>query len=166
MQRCDSVPVKPGPRSAAGPARRDVFTRNVQYMVSQVAGEHAARTFQMLQATFPGLRNFDQLRTFARLYVSTGLKPLQFRPLPSEVDPQRLKGELALRFHNGMIVLTPDERIVCRGADAYGPFDPVRAARFSRQLSAESPTNDDKGHTLDPEACAPSVVGMFPLDLS
>ena len=42
----------------------DVFTRNVQYMTSQVAGEHAARTFQMLQATFPGLRNFDQLRTF------------------------------------------------------------------------------------------------------
>ena len=103
---------------------------------------------------------------FARLYVSTGLKPLQFRPLPSEVDPQRLKGELALRFHNGMIVLAPDERIVCRGADAYGPFDPVRAARFSRQLSAESPTNDDQGHTLDPEACAPTAVGMFPLDLS
>jgi hypothetical protein len=77
-----------------------------------------------------------------------------------------LKGELALRFHKGMIVLAPDERIVCRGADAYGPFDPVRAARFSRQLSAESPTNDDQGHTLDPETCAPRVVGMFPLDLS
>jgi len=166
MQRCDSVPVEPGLRSATGPARMDVFTRNVQFMVGQVAGEHAGQTFQMLQATFPGLRNFDQLRTFARLYVSTGLKPLQFRPLPSDVDPQRLKGELALRFHNGMIVLAPDERIVCRGADAYGPFDPVRAARFSRQLSAESPTNDDKGHTLDPEACAPVAVGMFPLDLS
>ena len=166
MQRCDSVPVKPGSRSATEPVRMDVFTRNVQFMAGQVAGEHAAQTFQMLQATFPGLRNFEQLRAFARLYVSTGLKPLQFRPLPSDVDPQRLKGELALRFHNGMIVLAPDERIVCRGADAYGPFDPVRAARFSRQLSAESPTNDDKGHTLDPEACAPTAVGMFPLDLS
>lgn len=166
MQRCDSVPVKLGPRSATGPARLDVFTRNVQFMVAQVASEHAGQTFQMLQSTFPGLRNFDQLRAFARLYVANGLKPLQFRPLPSDVDPQRLKGELALRFHNGMIVLAPDERIVCRGADAYGPFDPVRAARFSRQLSAESPTNDEKGHTLDPEACAPAAVGTFPLDLS
>ena len=36
MQRCDSVPVKPGPRPAVGPVRMDVFTRNVQFMVGQV----------------------------------------------------------------------------------------------------------------------------------
>ena len=166
MQRCDSPPVKAGPRAAPRPVQPDVFTRNVEYMVGQVAGEHASKTFRMLQTTFPGLRNFEQLRAFAKLYVANGLKPLQFRPLPSDIDPQRLKGELALRFHNGMIVLAPDERIVCRGPDAFGPFDPARAARFSRQLSAESPTNDEKGHVLDPETCAPAAVGMFPLDLS
>lgn len=142
--------------------RLDVFTRNVKFMVSQVAGEHSERTFQMLQATFPGLRNFEQLRTFAKLYVNSGLSPLQLRPLPSDVDPRRLKGELALRFYAGMIVLARDERIVCRGAEAYGPFDPVRAASFSRELSAASPTNDEHGHTLDPEECAPLPVGIYP----
>ncbi len=140
----------------------EVFMRNAKFMVSQVAGEHAEQTFQMLQRTFPGLRDFEQLRTFAKLYVNGGLHPLQLRPLPSEVDPHRLKGELALRFHAGMIVLARDERIVCRGPEAFGPFDSARAASFSRQLSAESPTNDEHGHTLDPEHCAPVAVGVYP----
>lgn len=149
-------------RASGRPERVDVFTRNVRFMVSQVAGENAEQTSQMLLRTFPGLRNFEQLRTFAKLYVSGGLRPLQLRPLPSDVDPQRLKGELALRFHAGMIVLARDERIVCRGAEAFGPFDSARAASFSRQLSAESPTNDEHGHTLDPEQCAPVPVGVYP----
>ena len=151
---------------AAAPALADVFTRNVEFMVAQVAGEHAAQTFRMLQVTFPGLRNFQQLRAFATIYVANGLKPLQFRPLPSDIDPQRLKGELALRFYRGMVVLAPEERIVWRGADAYGPFDAAGASRFSRKLSAESPTNDEKGHVLDPETCAPAPVGLFPLEIS
>lgn len=166
MQRCDSAPVKPAPRMAVNPAQADVFTRNVEFMVAQMAGKHAARTFRMLQTTFPGLRNFQQLRAFATLYVANGLKPLRFHPLPSDIDPARLKGELSLRFYKGMVVLAPDERIVWRGADAYGPFDAARAARFSRQLSAESPTNDEKGHVLDPETCAPAPVGQFPFELS
>jgi hypothetical protein len=29
-----------------------------------------------------------------------------------------------------MIVPAEDERIVCRGAEAYGPFDAIRAASF------------------------------------
>ena len=149
-------------RASGRPERVDVFTRNVRFMVSQVAGEKAEQTFQMLLRTFPGLRNFKQMRTFAKMYVSGGLRPLQLRPLPSDVDPQRLKGELALRFHAGMIVLTRDERIVCRGAEAFGPFDSARAASFSKQLSAESPTNDEHGHTLDPEQCAPVPVGVYP----
>jgi hypothetical protein len=149
-------------RASGQPERVDVFTRNVRFMVSQVAGEHAEQTFKMLQRTFPGLRNFEQLRTFAKLYVNGGLRPLQLRPLPSDVDPQRLKGELALRFHAGMIVLARDEKIVCRGAEAFGPFDSARAASFSRQLSAESPTNDEHGHTLDPELCVPAAVGIYP----
>lgn len=149
-------------RASGRPERVDVFTRNVRFMVSQVAGENAEQTFQMLLRTFPGLRNFEQLRTFAKLYVSGGLRPVQLRPLPSDVDPQRLKGELALRFHAGMIVLARDERIVCRGAEAFGPFDSARAASFSKQLSAESPTNDEHGHTLDPEQCAPVPVGVYP----
>lgn len=140
----------------------DVFARNVRFMVSQMAGEHAEQTFKMLQRTFPGLRNFEQLRNFAKLYVNGGLRPLQLRPLPSDVDPHRLKGELALRFYGGMIVLARDERIVCRGAEAFGPFDSARAASFSRQLSAESPTNDEHGHTLDPEQCLPAAVGVYP----
>lgn len=149
-------------RATARPERMDVFTRNVRFMVSQVAGEHAEEAFKMLQRTFPGLRNVEQLRTFAKLYVSGGLRPLQLRPLPSDVDPQRLKGELALRFHAGLIVLTRDEKIVCRGAEAFGPFDSARAASFSRKLSAESPTNDEHGHTLDPEQCVPAAVGIYP----
>lgn len=156
----------PVARAKSGPPapseQVDVFTRNVRFMVSQVAGEHAKQTFEMLQRSFPGLRNFEQLRTFAKLYVNGGLRPLQLRPLPSDVDPQRLKGELALRFHAGMIVLARDERIVCRGAEAFGPFDSARAASFSKQLSAESPTNDEHGHTLDPELCAPVPVGVYP----
>jgi hypothetical protein len=162
MNQLDSPAVDTGHSSSARSNHVDVFTRNVQFMVSQVAGEHSEQTFQMLQRTFPGLRNFEQLRTFAKLYVNSGLRPLQLRPLPSDVDPHRLKGELALRFSGGMIVLARDERIVCRGADAYGPFDPIRAASFSRELSAESPTNDEKGHTLDPEQYGPSPVGVYP----
>lgn len=143
----------------------DVFTRNVQFMVAQVAGEHSEHsehTFKMLQQTFPGLRDFERLRTYAKLYVEGGLRPLELRPLPSDVDPQRLKGELALRFYRGMIVLSPDERIVCRGADAYGPFDPVQAASVARTLGAESPTNSELGHTLDPEQCLPVAAGVYP----
>jgi hypothetical protein len=140
----------------------DVFTRNVRFMVAQAVGQHAELTFQMLQRTFPGLRNFEQLRTFAKLYVNSGLSPLQIRPLPSEVDPHRLKGELALRFHAGMIVLARDERIVCRGSEAFGPFDSIQAANFSRKLSAESPTNDEHGHALDPEDYTSPPVGIYP----
>lgn len=162
MNQLDSPAVDAASRSPARSNRMDVFTRNVQFMVSQVAGEHAGQTFQMLQSNFPGLRNFEQLRTFAKLYVNSGLNPLQLRPLPSDVDPHRLKGELALRFCGGIIVLAKDERIVCRGAEAYGPFDPIQAASFSRKLSAESPTNDDRGHALDPEQCVPSPVGVYP----
>jgi len=162
MNQVASPAVDTESRSPARSEHRDVFARNVQFMVSQVAGENADQTFRMLQRTFPGLRNFEQLRTFATLYVNTGFSPLQLRPLPSDVDPQRLKGELALRFYAGMIVLARDERIVCRGAEAFGPFDSSRAARFSRQLSAESPTNDEHGHTLDPEQCVPSAVGIYP----
>jgi len=149
-------------RASARSERMDVFARNVQFMVSQVAGEHAERTFKMLQKTFPGLRNFEQLQTFAKMYVNGGLRPLQLRPLPSDVDPHWLKGELALRFHAGMIVLGRDEKIVCRGPEAFGPFDSARAVSFSRQLSAESPTNDEHGHTLDPEQCVPAAVGIYP----
>ena len=162
MNQLDSPATDTESRSSACTNRMDVFTRNVQFMVSQVAGEHSAQTFQMLLKTFPGLRNFEQLRTFAKLYVSGGFRPLHLRPLPSDVDPHRLKGELALRFCGGMIVLAEDERIVCRGAEAYGPFDAIRAASFSRKLSAESPTNDDQGHALDPEQWAPSPVGVYP----
>jgi hypothetical protein len=162
MNQLDSPAVGEASNTPVRSNRVDVFTRNVQFMVSQVAGEHAEQTFRMLRKTFPGLRNFEQLRTFAKLYVNGGLRPLQLRPLPSDVDPDRLKGELALRFHAGMIVLTRDERIVCRGAEAFGPFDSARAASFSRKLSAESPTNDEHGHTLDPEQCAPAAVGIYP----
>ena len=162
MNQLDSPVADVESRSSAHSNRMDVFTRNVQFMASQVAGENSERTFQMLQQTFPGLRNFEQLRTFAKLYVSGGFRPLHLRPLPSDVDPHRLKGELALRFCGGMIVLAEDERIVCRGAEAYGPFDAIRAASFSRKLSAESPTNDEQGHTLDPEQRAPSPVGVYP----
>jgi hypothetical protein len=162
MNQLDSPAVETESRSSTRSIRTDVLTRNVQFMVSQVAGEHAEQTFQMLERTFPGLRNFEQLRTFAKLYVNSGLSPLQLRPLPSDVDPNRLKGELVQRFYEGMIVLARDERIVCRGAEAYGPFDPIRAASFSRELSAESPTNDEHGHTLDPEQCTPSPVGIYP----
>ncbi|ODU24061.1 MAG: hypothetical protein ABS95_02405 [Verrucomicrobia bacterium SCN 57-15] len=162
MNQVDS----PAARAPSGATIRskpeDVFTRNLRFMVGQVAGQHAGQTFQMLQRTFPGLRNFEQLRAFAKLYVNSGLSPLQIRPLPSEVDPHRLKGDLALRFHAGMIVLARDERIVCRGAEAFGPFDSIRAASFSRKLSAESPTNDEHGHALDPEQCVPATVGIYP----
>ena len=162
MNQLDSPAVDKGHSSSARSNHVDVFTRNVQFMVSQVAGEHSEQTFQMLQSTFPGLRIFELLRTFAKLYVNSGLRPLQLRPLPSDVDPHRLKGDLALRFSGGMIVLARDERIVCRDADAYGPFDPMRAASFSCKLSAESPTNDEHGHILDPEQCVASPVGVYP----
>jgi hypothetical protein len=131
-------------------------------MVSQIAGDGARETLQMLQRSFADLRDFEKLRVFSKLYVESGMKPLRLEPLPSSVEPDSLSHELAIRLHAGKLVLRQEERIVCRGHEAFGPFDTATAVRISRQLSAESPTNDKQGHVLDPEQYQPRAVEIFP----
>lgn len=162
MIRLEAAPVRTASLPATPTEPPDVFTRNLRLMVSQIAGDRARETLQMLEQGFPDLRDFEKLRVFSKLYVEGGMKPLQVQPLPSAVEPDLLRHDLAVRLHEGSLILGPGERIVCRGSEAFGPFDAATAMRISRQLSSESPTNDKQGHVLDPEKYQPPVVGIFP----
>lgn len=143
-----------------------MFQRNLKTMVSRIATDRTEETVRMLLGSFPRLKDFERLRTFAKLYVLNEFRPLRLVPAPADLDPQRLSGELASRFCEGSFVLADDEGIVFHNGTAVGPFAREKAAALAKRLSAASPTNDAQGHILDPETNypTPATLGVPALD--
>ena len=142
------------------PPKPQVFERNLRFMVSRIDFHRADETVQMLLGVFPGLRNFEQLRSYARLFVANEYRPLRLVPAPSDLDSEKIPRELMSRFYEGRFVLTEDEELVYHHGTVHGPFDREKAKALARRLSAASPTNDAQGHILDPETseCSPAMV--------
>ena len=121
-------------------------------MVERIAGENTEQTLQMLKQELPYVRDFHQLRAVARAFLANDCKPLKREPIPSTVDPEGLTGEARLRFHNGSFLLAENEGLVFRGEEAHGPYSRDEVGFMARRLGAESVTNDEKGHIVDPDS--------------
>jgi hypothetical protein len=139
----------------------EVFQRNLKTMVSRLTKDRTDETVEMLLGSFPGLKDFERLRSFAKLYVANEFRTLRRVPAPSDLDSQGLSRELASRFYEGSFVLGEDEGIVFHSGTALGPFDREKAAALAKRLSAASPTNDAQGHTLDPETNYPTPATLL-----
>jgi hypothetical protein len=154
-----SLNTKPSTKPAS------IFDRNLAYMVERIAGEDAEQTLQMLKQDLPLVRDFHQLRAVARVYLANGCRPLKREAIPSAVDPEGLTGEAKLRFHNGAFLLAENEGLVFRGEEAHGPYSREEVGFMAKRLGAESPTNDELGHIIDPEAARPALSVLTSLDL-
>ena len=139
-----------------------IFDRNLAYMVERIAGENAEQTLQMLMQELPQIRDFHQLRAVAQVYLANGCRALRREPMPSTVDPEGLTGEAKLRFHNGSFLLADNEGLVFRGEEAHGPYSKDEVGFMAKRLGAESLTNDEQGHIIDPEAARPAL-SVLPL---
>jgi len=128
-----------------------IFTRNLAYMVERLDPQHAPRTLAMLEEEFPAVRDFQQLRSLAKAFVANDCQPLRKVPVNSDVDLSTLQGEARLRFHEGFFRLGKGEDMVFRGEAAYGPYAREQVSFMARKVGAQSPTNDDLGHIVDPE---------------
>jgi len=138
----------------------EVFQRNLKMMVSRLAKDRTDETVRMLLGSFPRLKDFERLRSIAKLYVANEFRPLHLIPAPADLDSQGLSRELASRFYEGSFVLAENEGIVFHNRTAMGPFDREKAAALAKLLSAASPTNDAQGHTLDPETNYPTPATL------
>jgi len=134
----------------------DVFQRNLRTMVSRIAHERTDETVEMLLGSFPRLKDFERLRSFAKLYIANEFRPLRLAPAPADLDPEKLSGDLASRFYEGCFALTEDEGIVFHDGTARGPFNREKAVALAKRLSVASPTNDAHGHILNPETNYPT----------
>ena len=77
-----SLNTKPSAKPAS------IFDRNLAYMVERIAGEDAEQTLQMLKQELPLVRDFQQMRAVARVYLANGCRPLKREAIPSTVDPE------------------------------------------------------------------------------
>lgn len=143
----------------AAPAREltsaDALKRNLRLAVSRISAKHAEQTTGMLLENFPRLDNdFERLRSLAQAYIRSSLQPLRPVQAPSELDPETLSQDLSLRFVDGYFYLGAHEGVVFQGRTAVGPYPIEVAKRLTLERSAASPTNDSRGHILDPEMAA------------